>query len=545
MIGSNRVLWESLGREVYEDMVAVLLSRLHPSAQRIDGSGGDGGRDVQIAGEDGLVIYQLKSQTGRMDRSRRQQVASSLVSASQHSPAKWFLVVPIDPTPGEREWFNRLVEPLGFECRWLGKTWLDSEMAQKPEIARYYAHGDRLELSEFLELVRGINPDPLPGGAGVLGAAADSAQGIVDQLNRLDPHFVFALAMSPDGRPHVSFIPRYPGAEKDRPPFSVALAFPDAEEGANAQQALQETVDFGAASVVASEFISELVINVPAGLGAVLEGYEMALGGPTPGLADDVRVVLKAVGGSGAVEAQLPLVADEASSGARGALISLADKSKAVTADVRLDVSELVFSLSWAYSQPDVYSPLELLPAARFAAALEGGAQMAVDFNGETHGPCDTGPFQSAFPGEAARYAEFLGHLANVQIKTGVFFDVRHEFSSEEVSEIEQASRLLNGETLEGTWQRLSMKVTPDGHGAFEAALGDMPVVSDVRSGGDLSIVVQGNEIRVGRVVDTFDPAKVLSWEELDGGDTPGVTKLTLVPADSNKVARALEAAGA
>ncbi len=81
-----------------------------------------------------------------MNQTRRQQVEGSLVSASQHSPAKWFLVVPIDPTPGELEWFDRLVKPYGFERQWLGKTWLDSEMAQKPEIARY-AHGDRLELS--------------------------------------------------------------------------------------------------------------------------------------------------------------------------------------------------------------------------------------------------------------------------------------------------------------------------------------------------------------------------------------------------------------
>ncbi len=245
------------------------------------------------------------------------------------------------------------------------------------------------------------------------------------------------------------------------------------------------------------------------------------------------------------MKAQLPLVADEASSGARGALISLADKSKAVTAEKRLDVSELDFSLSWAYSQPDVYSPLDLLPAARFAAALEGGAQLAVDFNGESHGPGDTGPFQSAVLGEAARYGEFLGHLANVQIKAGVFFEVRHEFSSEEVTAIEQASRLLNGEELEGTWQRLSMTVTPEGHKGVEAALAGSTVVRDVRSGSGLSIVVQGNEIPVGQVVDTLDPTKVLSWEELDDGDTPGTTKLTLVPADSNKVTRALELAGA
>ncbi len=356
---------------------------------------------------------------------------------------------------------------------------------------------------------------------------------------------MFAIATSPDSGPHVSFIPRYPGANRDRPPFSAKFDFPDTEEGASAQRALQETVDFGTATVVASEFISELVVNVPAGFGTELEGYEIALGGPTPGLADDVRVVLKAVGDGGAVEAQLPLDAGEASSGERGVLISLVDKSQAVTAEIRFDVSELELTLNWTYSQPDVYSPLELLPAARFAAALEGGAQLAVEFNGETHGPCDAGPFQSAVPGEAARYAEFLGHLATVQIKAGVFFDVRHEFSSEEVNDIEQASRLLNGETLEGTWQRVSMVVSPDGHGDVEAALGGMPVVSNVQSGSDLSIVVQGNEIPVGLVVDTLDPAKVLSWEDLGGGDTPGATKLTLVPANSNKVTRSLEAARA
>ena len=40
----------------YEGMVSVLLSRLYPDAQRIDGKGGDGGRDVQIVdGQAGLL----------------------------------------------------------------------------------------------------------------------------------------------------------------------------------------------------------------------------------------------------------------------------------------------------------------------------------------------------------------------------------------------------------------------------------------------------------------------------------------------------------
>ena len=35
---------EDLDPGAHEDMVAVMISRLYPEAQRIDGSGGDGGR---------------------------------------------------------------------------------------------------------------------------------------------------------------------------------------------------------------------------------------------------------------------------------------------------------------------------------------------------------------------------------------------------------------------------------------------------------------------------------------------------------------------
>jgi hypothetical protein len=59
-------------------MVAVLISRIHPEAQRIDGSGGDGGRDVQLPLPTGLEIFELKSFTGRMTATRRRQVEKSL-----------------------------------------------------------------------------------------------------------------------------------------------------------------------------------------------------------------------------------------------------------------------------------------------------------------------------------------------------------------------------------------------------------------------------------------------------------------------------------
>ena len=95
-----RVDWQAAA-PVYEDMVGVLIGHLHPTSQKIDGSGGDGGRDVIVQTDAGMVIYELKSFTGRVDQSRRKQVKRSLTTATEQKPVEWNLVVPIDPTPGE------------------------------------------------------------------------------------------------------------------------------------------------------------------------------------------------------------------------------------------------------------------------------------------------------------------------------------------------------------------------------------------------------------------------------------------------------------
>ena len=183
---SNRVPWTDIDRNTYEDMVSVLISWLYPEAQRIDGSGGDGGRDVQMPAEEGLVVFQLKSFTGRMDSGRRSQVRSSLRKASQLDLVKWQLVVPIDPTPGEMEWFESLVEGYDFDCRWLGKTWLDGQMADKPAIARYYAHDGRFTLSELLETLKRIHAKPPPVQDGIVNAATTQIHSVMQQINELD-----------------------------------------------------------------------------------------------------------------------------------------------------------------------------------------------------------------------------------------------------------------------------------------------------------------------------------------------------------------------
>ncbi|MFC9285090.1 hypothetical protein [Streptomyces collinus] len=105
------VPWEQLAKKpkVCESLVTLLLLRLYPRAQPVDGMGGDGGRDLfEYTENNELINYEVKSFTGRMTKSRRDQVQRSLVSTARSQPDHWDLVVPIDPNPTEQLWFDGL-----------------------------------------------------------------------------------------------------------------------------------------------------------------------------------------------------------------------------------------------------------------------------------------------------------------------------------------------------------------------------------------------------------------------------------------------------
>ncbi|MYX15237.1 hypothetical protein GTY67_17885 [Streptomyces sp. SID8374] len=124
-IGSSR--WEQVAQQAdaYETAVAVLLNLLDRDILRVDGAGGDGGRDAQFRRDDGtLAIYEMKSFTGRLDRSRRRKVERSLARAAEHGPTSWTLVVPIDPNPAELDWFEGLRSQYPFPLSGYGLNWL-------------------------------------------------------------------------------------------------------------------------------------------------------------------------------------------------------------------------------------------------------------------------------------------------------------------------------------------------------------------------------------------------------------------------------------
>ena len=537
-----RVQWDTVDAETREAMIKHLIKRLHPNVQAIDGSGGDGGIDLLMHTADGLVIYQIKRFTGRMDSSRRQKVERSLERASEHEPSQWILVVPIDPTMGELRWFENLTQQYPFTCVWDDKTWLDSEMAQKPDIADYYLHGSEQRVLAMLKEIGATHPAQEHG---LAAASFDRIAKIVARLNTLDPHYEFTVTAERDGTVGWAAFPRYPGANRDRPAATARLAFPDSPDGAHARELVEELFDYGTPCVVPAEYVAEVSLHVPVGLERTLTGGTLALSASMAEPQRPIEAALRAVDSQGTILAQLSLEEEERTAGRRGVRLLFRDKSGALNVQAQFDASAGSGGMTVRYEHPYEFSALDLLPAAKLWEAIDRSDHLALVVNGETvgRGSYDTRVF---FGEEEAEYVRFTEHLVHLQTATGVFFNVRGELAAEDARDVVLASRLLRGDRITQKWTEFSLTIKPEGRGPVAAALqggeGALGAPATViRSGSHLSITVQGNVVPIGMVVREIDSARVLSWTDAGEQTPPGTTTLTLVPAEDDTLTIFLE----
>jgi Phage integrase family len=266
-----RVDFSRLSSKQYEDMISVLLSRIRQT-RRVDGSGGDGGRDCYFSDENGTDVYELKSFLGRMNDVRRQQVTRSLQRALKGSPRIWSLVVPIDATPKEQEWFDSLASATTTTLTWLDKTWLEQQLAAHPDIGRYFAGAS----DEVIQILKDIaREDALPSDAA---GVAMRMSATVARLNEIDPYYTFDFTIAED-RTVVSCRPRYPDALRDRPiSFSAQLKLDDATPP-GLRAAIDDFMLYGSAVQIPAENIGGLSIDMPGGLGSQFAGGGMALDG--------------------------------------------------------------------------------------------------------------------------------------------------------------------------------------------------------------------------------------------------------------------------
>jgi hypothetical protein len=445
------VKWDEVAH-LYEDMVSVVLSTLNPFAQRIDGAGGDGGRDVQIKDEGELHIYECKSFTGRLgwQQSRRSQVEKSLTNAMAHQPDSWTLVVPINPTPDELKWFESLKGKYDIDCPiyWLGKDWLNKQMLEHPAIRRYFVDGAN---DEVVQLLRELNQEQaafdndLKSGLGRL-------RNLATRLNEIDPYYKINISIV-DGEVSLSHVPRWKGAEEERPiTFGMKFVFPDTEMGKREAEKFRTNIDRGEAVTVDSAYAKIVTASGAAGISELSgKSVNVRIGSTRAPITERIDGRLIISNPNGIRKATLPIQFRERQVGRKVAIIYGQDKTDSVHISTQIDAETSEDTVTGRITvdfQPksDLY-PHELLTVLKFGyflcapnrIDLELGNARPVGYSVQLDHPS---PVPSVL-------IELIERLARIQSVSNTPFPSPVVFSRQESGDIDIATRLLDGERIQ------------------------------------------------------------------------------------------------
>jgi hypothetical protein len=432
-------------------MVAVLLSLLHPRAHRTDGAGGDGGRDVHFPAPEGVKIYELKSFTGRMNGTRWRQIAQSLSRAAQAHPRSWQLVLPIDFTPAEERRFAALIASYSFSCDYHGLTWLDGQMAVYPVVRRYFLLGGA---DQVVELLREFRKEQ----AALTGGAPDliqRLQRLSQRADEIDPFYRFAFAVDPQGRVSLSLVPRYLGAEKDRPiTVTTSFAFPDSPEGRSAWDNLQAAIRYGLEAKIPAPFVTAVSVDAPAGFGGEHGGGELLLKGtPIPG--PEFKLSLRLLGPDGRRIGSLPLTVGARTVGMAGLEATATDPTGSLRCRLRFDTETLKANIQYQIQFPPRCLPALALPTLTFLSEFgsPNSFQLLVESD-EALIPATAIERATLVPKD---YVELVAAFQRVQEHTRTYFDLPGSVTEADYQELLEADRLTQGGVVESRWTGLSL----------------------------------------------------------------------------------------
>ncbi len=515
--------------------MSVLLSRLHPDAQRIDGTGGDGGRDVQIVhGQDDQITdaFELKSFTGRITPSRRTQTARSLKRAASLDPIRWWLVVPIDPTPAEDCWFRQLGRKYSFPLSWLGKTWLDEKMSAFPDIRRYFLEGAN---DEVVGLLRELHQEQAR--VNVVHDAVARLRTLRERLNEIDPHYRYELSTGPnaaDTRPadvvlsisfgdgRIDVYPKYAGATKDRPvTINVKLAIGQDDEF------VQDALNYGLGATIPPNMVRSVTVDAPSGLGGSFTEAEINLLPSNSALDEPISLALDIIDEDKLI-ASWPVNLTERTGGPKGSILTGADSTGWLQTRLRVDIESRKIEASF-WLDPRPAMPAALVPLFRWLGACQPPLRLAFRWPG---GVAMSTEIQTRFLADEG-LARVVEALAWLQDHRGTYWEFLPSLTPEEGQDVVTAVALLKGESIDFTWESLNIGLDHWGPGLEELVDGCARAFLMEQ---DMWLDMEGVRIHIGRIRTHIETARLADPEAVQRAVISGsVSDIRLVPGGSNK----------
>lgn len=523
----TRVVWEHWEQTPqYEDVVSVLISRLSPAAERIDGSGGDGGRDVQLRSPGRLDLFEAKSFTGRVsDRSpnRRRQVEDSLRVAAGLQPDSWTLVVPINPTPAELRWFDGLRDEYPFPLFWNGRDWLDSQMAAFPDVRRYYFEG---AADEVVRLLRNLKAEGEP--VEDVDDALGRFRRLRARLDDIDPQYKIEISPGPVAAAVIAFpgavmyqeateangdvwtvsvLAKYRDAPSDRPlQLSANLRFDETAASLQERESFEALMKYGADEPVVVQNADDLVMDGPAGLGGSHSSGILRIASIPEEIELSARLEISAPDGSPL--ASLSLSFDRRHRGTDGVTLVGDHESGFFSVQVRA-AADLTASVNVAVHPVSEYLPLEAVPILRALSTVTAPNQVAVAVAGKPLADRQALPEIELVSSGFVRLVEAI---ARVQAETHTHFRIRDDLTADDVSRLNRIIRLLDGGEV-GVLARSDIDFVAPG---VAPALGEeLPQIA-VQFWHEEDFL--GHDVPMGACVSVGGPYRVESVEELEEG---------------------------
>lgn len=202
----SRVPWTTYEGQDVERVIAVMLCSENPSVVSVRPGRGDGGLDVIVPeGTDKHDVYQVKKFAANLTAGQKTQIEESFervlrtVEAGHIEISNWYLTMPLDPTPGNRTWFNEMTADAPFNCGWRGLVFCERLVTDHENVVDYYLRDGKDRLSAAMaDALTLITSRDTPESNGLLppqqfaGALAASAR-LVDT----DPHYRFGFRLIP------------------------------------------------------------------------------------------------------------------------------------------------------------------------------------------------------------------------------------------------------------------------------------------------------------------------------------------------------------
>ena len=570
----TRIEWTRKTADEVEDAVSMILCRLNPAAFRVRPSRGDGGIDVCVPKGDGhYEVYQVKKFAENLSPNQKRQIAKSHLQlrnfAAEHGWTidRWYLVLPLDPTPENVQWFEELASEGSFPCEWRGLSHVEGWVAQFPDVVDYYFEDGRARLQEALAQFTALSgipmsPDSVPNAQSFPTLAPSDVQNGIAQLretlNARDPHYLYDFAVSgePPARPAAGSYPPSLAARHVRP---IANSFVTFDVHARCAESLKErpiTVTMKWLVATGSvehreieEFLRygrapehpitarDISVDLPGGLGQEGgSGWVQVLSVDRAAAGETFQRRLSILSPEDDVVASIDLTLDPPSGNHDGTGLSNRGKDRSGFFEFESLVvtgPPTEMKLRVRTMDPVGLHPDELEPALAMVDAFHAPNKLQMDVvrgpsRPVTH-PIPATDADADFKATNRMLLKYVRALSVIQryTTTDLRFPEFERLSELSIDEAVDVARLLEGEVLSGTWDTMQLTLSLD------VPLSTEPE-SLVADQVPLEIDVGDEHIELGRVRHIFEAAVVVNAEENDEGDLD----VTFEPAPENNTVR-------